>query len=101
MHKAAAGPTKPEAGVIATNPATAPEIAPNTVNLLLIKYSTIIQVRAAAAAAAAIWLTTMAITALVSAANPLPPLKPNQPIHRKHAPVKARTKLWGAIISFP
>ena len=43
------GPTKPEAGVMATNPATAPDAAPKTVELPLCIHSAIIHERAAEA----------------------------------------------------
>ena len=45
------GFTKPEAGVIATSPATAPEIAPRTLGLPAIIHSTVIQLNTAAAVA--------------------------------------------------
>src|SRR6478735_8849689 len=43
------GPTKPDAGVMATSPATAPEQIPITVGLPRIIHSTIIQVNAGTA----------------------------------------------------
>src|SRR6185312_4969768 len=55
------GPTNPEAGVIATSPATAPLAAPNTVGLPRTAHSAIIQPNAAAAAA--VFVTTKALTA--------------------------------------
>ncbi len=45
MAKAPTGPTKPEAGVIATRPATAPEQMPITVGLPFSAHSTSIQVK--------------------------------------------------------
>ena len=53
MITAAEGPTYPEAGVIATSPATDPEIAPNTLGLPVCIHSATIQESAAAAAAIA------------------------------------------------
>src|ERR1700680_2591610 len=49
MIKAPRGSTKPEAGVIATSPATAPEMMPSTLGLPLLAHSTNIQGNAAAA----------------------------------------------------
>jgi hypothetical protein len=71
------GPTKPDAGVIATRPATAPVQIPTRVGLPRIAHSTSIQVNAATAVA--IWVTAMAIPACVPAATAEPALKPNQP----------------------
>ena len=45
MHTAPIGPTKPEAGVIATRPATAPVQMPITVGLPRTIHSTIIHVK--------------------------------------------------------
>jgi hypothetical protein len=36
-----------------------------------------------------------------SAASSLPALKPNQPTHSSAAPITARGRLWGVIISLP
>src|SRR5215467_9821825 len=65
-----AGPTKPEAGVIATSPATAPEQMPTTVGFPLSPHSTSIQVKAATAVA--ICVTSMAMPACIESepANP-------------------------------
>jgi len=70
MAKAPTGPTKPEAGVIATRPATAPEQMPMTVGLPFSAHSTSIQVKAATAVA--IWVTSMAMPACMPAVTAEP-----------------------------
>src|SRR5215813_2221072 len=95
MINAAIGVTNPAAGVIATNPATAPEIAPNTVGLPRRIHSTASQLSAAAAEAKCV--ATNALVAKPFAANALPALKPNQPTQSKHAPIKLKVKLCGFI----
>ena len=80
------GSTKPEAGVMATRPATAPETMPSTEGLPLVSHSANIQ--ASAAAAVAICVTAMAMPARASAATAEPALKPNQPTHSSEAPIK-------------
>jgi len=77
--------TNPAAGVMATNPATAPVLVPTIVGLPSLNQSRIAHVKAAAAAA--IWVTIKAFAAKPSAANPLPALNPNQPIHSIAAPI--------------
>src|SRR5271165_6925777 len=79
------GSTKPEAGVIATRPATAPEAAPSTEGLPLAIHSANIQ--PSAAAAVAIWVTAIAMPARPLAATADPALKPNQPTHSNEAPI--------------
>ena len=61
------GPTKPDPGVIATRPATAPLAAPKTVGLPLKIQS--IAIHESAAVAVAIWVTTNADVARPSAAS--------------------------------
>src|SRR5215467_14008674 len=95
IKSAAIGVTKPDAGVIATNPATAPEIAPSTVGLPKRIHSTAIH--ASAAAALAKWVATNALLARLFAARALPALKPNQPTQSKQAPIKLSVKLCGFI----
>src|ERR1035438_4465002 len=99
MTTAAVGPTKPEAGVIATRPATAPDAMPSTLGLPLEIHSTNIHARAAAAVA--ICVAAMAIPARPSAAPADPALKPNQPTHNSEAPMKVKVKLCGGIASLP
>src|SRR5450631_1914140 len=89
------GVTKPEAGVMATNPATAPEIAPRMLGLPLWIHSTVIQ--ASAAAAVAKWVATKALVASALAASALPALNPNQPTQSRHAPITLITRLCGFI----
>src|SRR5277367_821519 len=81
------GRTKPDAGVIATRPATAPDAAPSTDGLPLTIHSANIQPRAAAAVA--ICVTVMAMPARPFAATAEPALKPNQPTHNNDAPITA------------
>src|SRR5215813_10250722 len=87
------GPTKPDAGVMATRPATAPVQMPTTVGLPRIIHSTSIQVNAADAVAMCV--TVMAIPACMPALTADPALKPNQPTHNSEAPMKVSTMLCG------
>src|SRR6204780_1093170 len=91
------GSTKPEAGVMATRPATAPEQMPRTDGLPLNTHSTNIQPKAAAAVA--IWVTAIAMPALTPEVPADPGLKPTQPTHSSDAPMKVRTRLCGGIAS--
>src|SRR6201996_7301965 len=93
------GSTKPEAGVMATRPATAPEMMPSTDGLPLAIHSANIQPRAAAAVA--ICVTVIAMPARPLAATADPALKPNQPTHSSDAPITARDRLNGAMLSLP
>src|SRR4030043_1774962 len=99
MMMADTGPTKPEAGVMATSPATAPEATPRTVGLPRYTHSAIIHERAAAAVE--IWVTTKALVAREPDATALPPLKPNHPNQRSAAPSRVMVRLWGGIDSSP
>src|SRR5512133_1220487 len=89
------GPPKPAAGVIATNPATAPEIAPSALGLPLRIHSATLHPTTAAAAAKCV--ATKALDASPFAARALPALNPNQPTHSRHAPMKLRTTLCGGM----
>src|SRR3984893_17575617 len=91
------GPTKPEAGVMATSPATAPEQTPSTVGLPFTIHSTIIQVKPAVAVA--VWVTSLARPACGPAVTAEPALKPNQPTHSSEAPIMVSTTLWGGPVS--
>src|SRR5271167_5148027 len=93
------GPTKPDAGVIATNPATAPEAMPKTLGLPLTIHSANIQLNAAAAVA--ICVAAIAMPARPSAAVAEPALKPNQPTHNSEAPISVNVRLCGAMASLP
>src|ERR1700691_6001398 len=81
----APGSTKPEAGVIATNPATAPETQPRTEGLPLAIHSA--NIHASAAAAVAICVTAIAMPARPLAPTAEPALNPNQPTHSSDAPI--------------
>src|SRR5687768_9510377 len=76
--------TKPHAGVIATNPATAPEAAPKALALPRANHSA--SDHASPAAAAAKCVLQKALTAVALASKALPALKPNQPTHSRAAP---------------
>src|SRR5579885_1525215 len=91
------GPTKPEAGVIATRPATAPEQIPITVGLPRCAHSTNIQVRPAIAVA--ICVTVMAMPACMPALTAEPALNPNQPTQSSEAPMKVSTTLCAGPVS--
>lgn len=93
------GPTKPQAGVIATSPATAPEAAPSMVGWPRVIHSANIQPRTAAAVANCVLAST--IPATPSAASSLPTLKPNQPTHSNEAPTMVSVRLCGGIASLP
>src|SRR2546423_3966223 len=95
MARAGIGETKPAAGVIATNPATAPEIAPSALGLPLRNHSA--PPHPTTAAAAARWVATKALVARLPALKALPALKPNHPTHSKHAPMKLSTILCAGI----
>src|ERR1700677_3622811 len=101
MSSAGNGCTKPEAGVMATKPATHPEMPPSTLGLPLCIHSAASQPNAAAAAPK--WVATNALVARDDAANALPALKPNQPTHSRQAPMKLSTKLCGfmATVGYP
>src|SRR5215510_11600833 len=89
------GETNPAAGVIATRPATAPEIAPSTLGLPLRSHSATLQPTTAAAAPK--WVATNALVARLPAASALPALNPNHPTQSRHAPMKLSTTLCGGI----
>ena len=92
-------PTKPQAGVIATSPATAPDAAPSIDGLPLIIHSPSIQ--DSTAAAVAISVLTNASAAVSPASSAEPALKPNQPTHSSDAPIIVNVRLCGAIESLP
>src|SRR6267142_428608 len=92
------GDTKPAAGLIATRPVTAPEIAPRVLGLPLRHHSAALQPNAAAAAPKCV--ATKALVARVPAESALPALKPNQPTHSRQAPMKLSTTLCGGMGCF-
>src|SRR5579885_2620954 len=97
MTSADMGFTKPAAGVMATSPATAPEMPPRALGLPLRIHSAAIQPRAAAAAPK--WVLTKALVARVPELRALPALNPNQPTHSRQAPIKLRTTECGGVAS--
>src|ERR1700689_2703304 len=99
MITAGVGPTTLEAGVMATNPATAPEAIPKTLGLPRLIHSA--KAQASAAAAVASCVTSIAMPARPSAAPADPALNPNQPTQRSEAPINVYVRLWGAIDSLP
>src|SRR5271157_1190432 len=99
ITSAPVAPTNPDAGVIATSPATAPEAIPSTDGLPLTSHS--VNIHDSAATAVANWVTNIAIPARPSAATADPALNPNQPTHSSEAPVSVRVRLCGAIGSLP
>src|ERR1700730_5171952 len=89
------GATNPAAGVMATSPATAPEIAPSALARPFLIHSATLQLIAAAAVAKCV--ATNALVARGLDAKALPALNPNQPTHSRHAPTKLSTKLCGGM----
>ena len=87
MAMAPPGSTKPDAGVMATRPATAPEMMPSTLGLPLSTHS--VNIQASAAAAVAICVTAIAMPARPVAPTAEPALKPNQPTQSSEAPMTA------------
>src|SRR5436190_11737608 len=79
MTIAESGVTNPEAGVMATNPATAPDAAPSIVGLPDLNHSAIIQ--PSAAVDAAVCVAIKALDARPFAPRAEPALNPNQPTH--------------------
>src|SRR5215470_10849370 len=96
---AANGVTKPDAGVIATRPATAPDAAPNIVGLPVLIHSATIQPNAARDAA--VCVATNALTARPPAVNAEPALNPNQPTQSIDAPMTAKGRLCGGVGTLP
>ena len=93
------GPTEPQAGVMATKPATAPEAAPNIEALPLVRASPTHQASTAAAVANKVLMKANVVPPLASRLEPA--LKPNQPTHSKEAPTMVKVKLCGAMASRP
>src|SRR5215813_13326500 len=99
MMIADSGLTKPDAGVMATSPATAPDAAPSIVGLPVFTHSATIQPKAANDAA--VWVTTNALVARPPALSAEPALNPNQPTHSIDAPMTANGKLCGGVATLP
>src|SRR5215468_3379191 len=91
--------TKPQAGVITTRPATAPEQKPRTLGLPRVMYSAMAQTNEATAVAMVVVRNALAATP--SAATAEPALKPYQPTQSIPVPTMQRTMLCGAIGCLP
>src|SRR5882672_9817488 len=91
--------TNPQAGVITTRPATAPEQKPRMLGFPLIIHSIIGQTNDATAVA--IVVVRNALAATTSAAPAEPALKPYQPTQSIPVPTMQRTMLCGGIGSLP
>src|SRR5215208_3375810 len=89
------GDTKPDAGVMATSPATAPTVE----GLPVCAHD--IRAQVTAAMPVAICVATNALVAFVAAAPAEPALKPNQPVHRRAAPNTTSDMLCGSIGILP
>src|SRR6266567_5718385 len=91
--------TKPQAGVITTRPATAPEQKPRMLGLPRVMYSAIAQTNEAVAVARVVVMNALA--AMTSAATALPALNPYHPTHNMPVPTMQSTMLCGGIASLP
>src|ERR1700761_228822 len=97
MTMADMGCTNPAAGVMATRPATAPEMPPRALGLPLRIHSASIQPMAAVAAARCV--LAKALVASGPEESALPALNPNHPTQSRQAPIKLSTTECGAILS--
>src|SRR5918999_4748284 len=79
------GPENPAAGVTATRPAMQPDSAPRSEGLPFTIHSANIQDSAAAAVATKVFIMARPATPVASRFDPA--LKPNQPTHRREAPI--------------
>src|ERR1700721_1383200 len=86
--------TYPQAGVITTRPATAPEQKPNTLGLPPTSHSTTGHTNEATAVAMVVVMNAFA--AITSAPTALPALKPYQPTHSIPVPMAHNTMLCAA-----
>src|SRR5882724_12710211 len=99
IRTAPVGSTYPQAGVITTNPATAPEQKPSTLGFPRVNHSAIGQTNEATAVA--IVVVVNALAAIPSAATALPALNPYQPTQSMPVPIMHSTMLCGANDSLP
>src|SRR5688500_20240052 len=99
MTIAAETSTWPDAGVIATRPATAPAEAPSTLGAPLCSQETVIQVRAAIAAAVVV--TTNALAARPPEESALPAVNPNHPNQSSDAPSPVMGASWRSVAAVP
>src|SRR5436190_13807818 len=95
MARAAMGPTKPQAGVMTTSPATAPEAVPSAVGLPRRDHSANIQ--PSAPAEAPVLVARKALAARPDASSALPALNPNHPNQSRPAPMIVSGRLCGGI----
>src|SRR5688572_7523965 len=86
-------PTQPQAGVMATRPATAPDAAPSIVGEPLTIHSPSIQASVAAAVASSVLVNTSVAKPFASRFEPT--LNPNQPTHSRQAPIMVMGTLCG------
>src|SRR5262245_2516011 len=91
--------TKPQAGVITTRPATAPEQNPRILGFPFVIHSAKAHVNEATAVARVVAMK--ALEEIPSAATALPALKPYQPTQSIPVPTLQSTILWGGMGSFP
>src|SRR6476660_5948098 len=91
--------TNPQAGVITTSPATAPEQKPSTLGLPRSTHSAIAQAKEATAVAIVVVINAFAAT--TSEATAEPALKPYQPTQSMPVPTMQSTMLCGGIGSLP
>ncbi len=96
---APAGATLPQAGVIATSPATAAVAPPRAVGLPRWSHSTSAHATTAVEVAVLVFRKASAASGLALSA--LPALKPNHPTQRRPAPTTQSGRLCGGIGSFP
>ena len=89
------GPTEPQAGVIATRPATAPDAPPSIEGLPLTTPSASVQDSVAAAVANRVLRKASAAPDVASRLEPA--LKPNQPTHSIEAPTMVNVSECGAM----
>src|SRR2546423_7030018 len=99
ISKAPLGATNPQAGVITTRPATAPEQNPSTLGLPFSIHSAIGQTNDAIAVASVVVVNAFAATP--SAATALPALNPYHPTQSMPVPTMHNTRLCGAMFSLP
>src|SRR5471032_576079 len=93
------GLTKPQAGVMTTKPATAPEQKPRMLGLPLKIHSIMAHTKEPTAVARVV--VVKAFEETTSAATALPALNPYQPTHRRAVPIIQATMLCGGMGSLP
>src|SRR4029453_5517157 len=92
-HIEPSGPTLPQAGVMATSPATAAVAPPNPVGLPRGKTSN--RAHTPTAVDVAVLVLRKAKAASGLALSALPALNPNHPVHSKPAPIKQSGRRCG------